>query len=151
MELKTLIHWFNRWFIPTIMIKLNQFIFAIKTWDNQTIRYSTPYRCFNRPYYQQHCLKSTTLSKNSSTSFSTFTILEKNNAFWRNFLFNTMILMILSIFTSAKILFIKKAVMLHIVTLSEKLLVHFGLHWRLTLNGRHNDLPKFIFITGKNW
>ena len=40
--------------------------------------------------------------------------------------------------------------MLHIVVMSEKFLLQFGLEKILMPNSKHEDLPKFLFLTGSN-
>ena len=68
--------------------------------------------------------------------------------FWRNFIFLSVILMILIIYISANCLLKMVTYMLHIVLLPEKFLLHFGLDWNLMQNCKHKELPN---ITGTNW
>ena len=42
-----------------------------------------------------------------------------------------------------------KTDLLLFVLVSENFFLLFGLNWNLMLNGKHKDLPKFVFSEGK--
>ena len=71
--------------------------------------------------------------------------------FWRIFIFNILISMVLNLFNSGKFMLILNTFTLHIVMMSEILLLPFGLDWSLMLNYNLRDLIKFLFITATNW
>ena len=82
--------------------------------------------------------------------FHLYHTLKKIYNFWRNFIFKSPIFMILKTFRYAKLLSELNTALVHIVIMSGKFVLHFGLAWNLMLSCKHKDLSKMLCSLRKN-